>query len=270
MYTGAINKEDTSKIRFMNNKNYFNKWVGVFDGKNVQNLQVSPTVDFKYIKDTYNGMQFAPNCNDTIKYFDAKFMDVFSLQEDNSNDDVKYGSTENKTNPQVDVKMFKPDPQTPHPTETNTAFLLNQPVSFDIGDHKMYVNSQTGILIAQNYTRQNKLTFPSAKNNQTGTVKDIILPFPGLDMHAGQSLILTKEVEDLQIDQSKFNEIFKFVGDTKDTVHVTSILFLSLMIIVALVFVGMLVFYNVSLKNLPDVDEEDGDAAFNSILKKGY
>ena len=46
IYTGAIKKDDTSKIRFINDKNYFNKLVGVYDGTDKQILQVSPTDDF--------------------------------------------------------------------------------------------------------------------------------------------------------------------------------------------------------------------------------
>jgi hypothetical protein len=61
MFTGAIKKDETSKIRFLNDKNYVNKKINIFDGKKIHSLPVSPTAKLQKLDLLYNGMQFAPN-----------------------------------------------------------------------------------------------------------------------------------------------------------------------------------------------------------------
>ena len=46
MYTGSLDVDNTGKIRFINDKNYINKMLNIFDGTTTQSLPVSPNPAF--------------------------------------------------------------------------------------------------------------------------------------------------------------------------------------------------------------------------------
>jgi len=121
IYTGAIDKDQSSKVRFLNDVNYVNKKVNVFDGVGNHTLPVSPTVDLETIDNLYNGMQFAPLSNDTISYFDTKFMTTFHMKEDG--DDSQFGKA-TSANPEIKIRTYKS-------TTDNAKVTLNSGFAFN-------------------------------------------------------------------------------------------------------------------------------------------
>jgi hypothetical protein len=130
---------------------------------------------------------------------------------------------------------------------------MNQPITQQVTGQTVRVNPDTGILLTSNFSQQSTLTFPAVLDSAKAK---LFLPMPDLDSHAGQAIILANIDESLEVDQAAFNEQFRFVKDSQDSVHVTSILFLSLMLVIGLVFFGLLAYYCTSLKKVV-IEEEN-------------
>lgn len=84
-----------------------------------------------------------------------------------------------------------------------------------------------------------------------------ILPLPGLDSHAGTSIILSNEDESLVVDQKDFNTDFYFIFKDSATIQNCVIGFLCSMAVFALLFLVVLVFYCKKLSNLDDSDTQN-------------
>jgi len=85
----------------------------------------------------------------------------------------------------------------------------------------------------------------------------IILPLPSLDHVACTHFPFYDMASQIDINPDKYNDLFSFVEEGDKTVHSTTIAFLALMIIMAVGFIGILIFYCTSLKNIEDGDDND-------------
>ena len=74
--------------------------------------------------------------------------------------------------------------------------------------------------------------------------------------------------DSVSIDEGRFNDEFGYVIKSQQQIHKFSIVFLVLMIVAALVFLGLLAYYCSSLKNLDEVEPDSQEAIINQLLQK--
>lgn len=86
----------------------------------------------------------------------------------------------------------------------------------------------------------------------------MFLPLPSLDHVACTTFPFYDMVSQIDINPGKYNDLFSFVATGDDTVHSTTIAFLALMIIMAVGFIGILIFYCTNLKKIED-DNDDNE-----------
>jgi hypothetical protein len=109
------------------------------------------------------------------------------------------------------------------------------------------------------------LNIPKSYSFASGA--DVILPFPSLDAQAGKSLPIFDSIDLITVDEARFNGQFGYVISTQKSVRSSSILFLVLMIVTALVFLGLLFFYVSVLRKEEDIVDSH-EAIINHLLKK--
>jgi hypothetical protein len=87
----------------------------------------------------------------------------------------------------------------------------------------------------------------------------MILPLPGLDFHAGKTITLANEDEELAVSQADFNKQFQFIHNDSNLMISTTVAFLSSMMVFALLFIGVLSFYCCKLRHIDDNDDETAE-----------
>lgn len=250
MYTGAIKKDQTSKIRFINGKNYLNKKLNIFDGNKINSLTVSPTSALQSLDDLYNGMQFAPNSNDSITFFDHRYLMQFQM---NEKEDMDFFTS--SSGPHIKVKQYTAQTQD-NGLNLQAQFAFNQPILVSVSDHTIKINPELGLLVERTLNQKQSLQIPSASMAVADKSNNIVLPLPSLDSKAGQVMDLVTVQESLTVNQQKYNGLFDYVYNRDSQIKTASIIFLSLMIISALIFVGVMIFYCINLRKVDSRESE--------------
>ena len=86
IYTGSLNIQEISSVRFANDKNYANRLMDVHNGTDWQPLQVSPSTVSESLVDlgtSSNGMQFVPSFNETmdeLQVYTNRYATVFKYE----------------------------------------------------------------------------------------------------------------------------------------------------------------------------------------------
>lgn len=93
-------------------------------------------------------MQFAPESNDTITFYDQKFMTTFTM---NKNDDIDYGQSDSGDDPSINVRVYMPKDDTGSMLSKMCSFAYNQPISVSLDNHVVKINDETGILVEHSY-----------------------------------------------------------------------------------------------------------------------
>lgn len=131
LYTGSLDQERLGKIRFVNDKDYVNKKVAVFNGTALNLVQVSPTpkpvVFTKSI--ATNGMQFPANLKDDapIGVFSPELLTIFNYQ---PHDKV------HTTDSGIFVQSYKSDDQ---PTDRVSKMSSGLDISTDVKENRIDV-----------------------------------------------------------------------------------------------------------------------------------
>jgi len=99
--------DNLSRIRFINEKNYLNKLMGLKNGndEDTTDCQIASTSitkdgnlhEFELLNGVSNGMQYPPD-EDYLIYYDSRYLAYFNATE-NKDDDGKYGVDEDDNNP---------------------------------------------------------------------------------------------------------------------------------------------------------------------------
>jgi hypothetical protein len=110
-------------------------------------------------------------------------------------------------------------------------------------------------MVQQTVSSSTDYTIPC---QQAADGSSIILPLPSLDHVACTKFPFYDMVSQIDINPNKYNDLFSFVETGDNTVHSTTIAFLALMIIMAVGFIGILIFYCTSLKKIED-DNDDNE-----------
>jgi len=85
-----------------------------------------------------------------------------------------------------------------------------------------------------------------------------MLPLPGLDHVACTKFPFYDMESSIEINPTDYNKIFSFVHEGSITLKSTTIAFLSLMVIMAVGFIGIMAFYCMNLRKIEDY-EDDGN-----------
>ena len=82
------------------------------------------------------------------------------------------------------------------------------------------------------------------------------MPFPDLDTYAGNYFKFYDLSESLDISQPDYNKYYKNVADSDHYLKSVMLAFLTLMGIMAVGFIGLLIFYCTVLRKIPDEEDE--------------
>lgn len=119
------------------------------------------------------------------------------------------------------------------------------------------ISPETGIMIQQRYGSTTYYTIPCQNNYTDGA--SIMLPLPDLDHVACTKFPFYTMESSIEINPSLYNTLFSFVHDGNTTIKSTTIANLSLMVIMAIAFFGIMTFYCMSLKKIEDDDDANNE-----------
>jgi len=131
---------------------------------------------------------------------------------------------------------------------------MNQNVTHTITSSTQKIQPSTGIMLQQYLSSSTLYTIPC---QAAADGSQLILPLPSLDHVACTKFPFYDMVSQIDINPDKYNDLFSFVETGDNTVHSTTIAFLALMIIMAVGFIGLLIFYCTSLKKIQDDDDNE-------------
>jgi hypothetical protein len=210
---------------------------------------------FKTLTSVSNGVQYAPVDGDvgegTLNLYEPRFLDFLKFTEVTGDSKDTYGESEEASNPKIRVRSYVSNDQ---PEQFASEFAMNQNVTHNLKSSSQKVSPDTGVMVQYKQESSTHYAIPCQK---LGNGTAIMLPLPDLDSVACTQYHFYDIQQSTDINQADYNSLFQFVHTGNDKVHTTTVLFLCGMIIMAVAFIGLLIFYCTSLRKIQDDDDDN-------------
>jgi hypothetical protein len=161
IYTGSVSLDKVARVRFLNEKNYLNRQMPIFDGAERTMMPVTTGGIERFTKAT-NGMQFAPGVvqnDDKLTLFDDQLL---ALTDYKSNGDID--SDFGKSGSGIQVKRYDADAAV-----LPGSLLTGQMVDQSVTNAYIKLQPETGLMLERGQKVDNALTIPGASSKDANS-----------------------------------------------------------------------------------------------------
>mmetsp|Transcript_7953 Transcript_7953/g.13354 ORF Transcript_7953/g.13354 Transcript_7953/m.13354 type:complete len:146 (+) Transcript_7953:2575-3012(+) len=143
----------------------------MFDGSQMQSVQVPSAVPFATIDNCTNGMQFQPKPEDQVCLFEKRLLSqIVCNKQDLSSSEEKFGSLDvKKDGAQLRTSIYSCDLDQIKGAKNQMAVQLARslPINVELTEFKVRIQPDSGLLVEKNVSQTATLTLQTEKQAQT-------------------------------------------------------------------------------------------------------